>query len=319
MKVTQFQIMNKIISYKILFLFFFATFTSCEEILLVDDISDKEVTLTAPVDNAALSSTGVAFSWDNVVNADKYQLQIATPNFETPLQIVLDTLVSKKSFTTQLNIGQYQWRVRAVNSGYETSYTTRSFTIINNDDFQNNTVTLITPANNLVTKTSDQKLSWQTIIGATSYQLQILDGDNDLVKEETTSSAFINYAFGEGNYSWKVRASNGTQQTLYSSRSILVDTKAPNTPILSSPVNTSTTTAGGINFQWNRVAIVGSAEKDSIYVYTESALTNLKFKDQATSPYTKNLTAGTYYWYVKSFDQAGNESVKSTVFNFTLN
>lgn len=171
----------------------------------------------------------------------------------------------------------------------------------------------------MVTKTSDQKLSWQTIIGATSYQLQILDGDNDLVKEETTSSAFINYAFGEGNYSWKVRASNGTQQTLYSSRSILVDTKAPNTPILSSPVNTSTTTAGDINFQWNRVAIVGSAEKDSIYVYTESTLTNLKFKDQATSPYTKNLTAGTYYWYVKSFDQAGNESVKSTVFNFTLN
>lgn len=319
MKVTQFQIMNKIISYKILFLFFFLTFASCEEILLVKDISDKEVTLTAPVDNAALSSTSITFSWENVENADNYQLQIATPNFETPLQIVLDTLVSKKSFTTQLNIGQYQWRVRAVNSGYETSYTTRSFAIINNDDFQNNTVTLITPANNLVTKTSDQKLSWQMIIGATSYQLQILDGDNDLVKEETTSSAFINYAFSEGNYSWKVRATNGTQQTLYSSRSILVDTKAPNTPTLSSPANASTTTAGDINFQWSRVTIAGSVEKDSIYVYTENALSNLKFKDQAASPYTKNLTAGTYYWYVKSFDQAGNESEKSTVFNFTLN
>jgi predicted secreted protein len=311
--------MNKLISYKILSIFFILIFISCEEILLVDDISEKEVFLTAPVNNAALYSTGVSFSWENVENAEKYQLQIATPNFENPLQIVLDTLVTKNSFTQQLNIGQYEWRIRAVNSGYKTAYKSRSFAIINNEDFQNNTVTLVTPSNNLTTKTAAQKLSWQTIIGATSYQIQILDKDNDIIKEETTSSAFINYTFDEGNHTWKVRASNGTQQTLYSSRSILVDTQAPNTPILSSPVNSNTAAAGDIEFKWSRTSIAGSAEKDSIYVYNGSALTNLNFKDEAVNPYNKTMAAGTYYWFVKSFDAAGNESARSIVFNFTLN
>lgn len=292
---------------------------SCEEILMVDDISKKEVTLTAPANNIALSSSGVTFSWQAVEGADKYQLQIATPGFEAPQQIVLDTLVSKNSYTQQLNIGKYEWRIKAVNSAYETMYTKRSFEILNNDDFQNNTVILLTPSNNITTKTALQKLSWNTIIGATNYQLQILDENNTLVKEQNTESAFINFTFDEGKYTWKIRASNGITQTLYTSRSILVDTKAPNTPALSSPINASTTTNKSINFQWSRTPIEGSAEKDSLYVYTESGLKNLNFKDKGTSPYNKTLTIGTYYWFVKSFDEAGNVSSNSTVFNFTVN
>ncbi|WP_428231947.1 hypothetical protein [Flavobacterium sp.] len=48
-------------------------------------------------------------------------------------------------------------------------------------------------------------------------------------------------------------------------------------------------------------------------------MTNLNFKDRGTSPYNKTMTAGTYYWFVKSFDDAGNQSARSTVFNFTIN
>lgn len=286
---------------------------------MVDDISKKEVILTAPANNAALSSSGVTFSWETVESADKYQLQIAIPNFENPQQIIVDTLVTKNSYTQQLNIGKYEWRVRAVNSAYETAYFKRNFEILNNDDFQNNTVILLTPNNNLITKTALQKLSWNSIIGAASYQLQIFDESSTLVKEQNSEATLLNFTFEDGKYTWKVRASNGTAQTLYTSRSILIDTKAPNTPTLSSPVNASTTTNKSINFQWNRTPISGSTEKDSIYVYTESALTNLSFKDQGTSPYNKTLTAGTYYWFVRSFDEAGNQSSRSTVFNFTIN
>ena len=295
------------------------SFISCEEILIVDDISKKEVVLVAPTNNAVLSSSGVTFSWETVEYADKYRLQIATPNFDAPQQLVVDTLVTKNSFTQQLNIGKYQWRVKAVNSGYETAYSKWNFEILNNDDFQNNTVVLLTPTNNITTKTALQKLSWDAIIGATDYQLQVLDENNTILKEQSTAATLINYTFAEGKYTWKVRASNGTAQTLYTSRSILVDTKAPNTPTLSSPANASSTTSTNINFQWSRTPIAGSVEKDSIYVYTESALTNLNFKDKGTSPYNKTLTKGTYYWFIKSFDEAGNEGSRSTVFNFIIN
>ncbi|WP_119791329.1 phage tail protein [Flavobacterium anhuiense] len=300
-------------------LLFILNFISCEEILMVDDISKKEVVLTAPANNAVLSFSGITFSWENVESAEKYQLQIATPNFETPQQVVLDTIVTKNTFTQQLNIGKYEWRVKAINSAYETAYFKRSFEILNNDDFEKNTVVLVTPANNLTTKTAAQKLSWDAIIGATSYQVQILDENNTLVKDQNIETTLFNFTFDEGKYTWKVRASNGNAETLYTSRSILVDTKAPNTPAPTNPTNASTTTNTSINFQWNRTPISGSSEKDSLYVYTESALTNLNFKDKATSPYNKTLTKGTYYWFVKSFDDAGNQSARSTVFNFTIN
>ncbi|EJL65554.1 hypothetical protein [Flavobacterium sp. CF136] len=311
--------MNKSILYKLLPLVLLLALFSCEEILLVDDISDKEITLIAPANNSVLFSTGVSFSWDKIKNADKYHLQIAKPNFTSPVQIVLDTLVTSTIFNQQLNIGKYEWRVKAVNSGYETAYKTWSFEILNNDDFQDNTVVLLAPGNNLITKNVAQKLSWQSIIGASEYQLQIYDSNNVIVKEEKTSSTNIDYTFADGNFSWKVRATNGSKETLYTTRTILVDTKAPNTPVLSNPVNASSTTATDINFQFSRTSISGSTETDSIYVYNESALTNLNFKDKASSPYNKTLTKGTYYWYVKSFDEAGNTGEKSTVFSFTIN
>lgn len=311
--------MNKSIFYKLVTCVLFLAFLSCEEILFVDDISDKEITLVAPANNSVLFSTGVSFSWNQVENADKYHLQIAKPSFASPMQIVLDTLVTVTTFNQQLNIGKYEWRVQAVNSGYETGYKTWPFEILNNDDFQNNTVVLLTPNNNLITKVVTQKLSWQSIIGASEYQLQIYDSNDAVIKEESTSATSIDYTFTDGSYSWKVRASNGSKETLYTTRTILTDTKVPNIPVLTNPVNASSTTSTSINFQFSRTPVSGSIETDSIYAYNESALTNLNFKDKASNPYNKTLTKGTYYWYVKSFDEAGNVSEKSSVFSFTIN
>ena len=311
--------MNNSSFYKIISFILFLALCSCEEILFVDDISDKEIALFAPANNSALFSTGVSFSWDKVENAEKYHLQIAKPNFTAPIQIVLDTLVSSTTFNQQLNIGKYEWRVQAVNSGYVTAYKTWSLEILNNEDFQNNAVVLLTPNNNLITKIAVQILSWQSIIGASEYQLQIYDSNNAVIKEESTLATNMDYTFPDGSYSWKVRASNGSKQTLYTTRTILIDTKVPNIPVLTNPVNSSSTTSTSINFQFSRTPISGSIETDSIYAYSESALINLNFKDKASSPYGKTLTEGTYYWYIKSFDEAGNTSGESSVFSFTIN
>lgn len=311
--------MKKSLLYPFLLGILFIGFVSCEEILLETDISDEEVQLVAPANNTNFSSSGVSFTWEAVPYATKYRLQIAKPNFESPTQIVLDTLISTTSFTQQLAIGSYEWRVKALNSAYGTNYSSRFFSIASNDDFQNNTVVLSSPANNLITKTDLQSLSWQAIIGATNYQLQVYDSSNTIKLDETLTATSYSYTFPEGSYSWRVRASNGAKQTLYTSRTILVDKTAPNTPILVSPLNASTTTNTTISFQWNRTAISGSAEKDSIYIYTNSALTALQLKAEATSPYSGTLTTGTYYWYTKAFDAAGNSSAKSSTFSFIIN
>lgn len=300
-------------------LLIFLSLISCSEIVSEEDISDKYVQLTAPINNAQFVSTSVTFSWENLQDATQYQLQIAKPSFTAPLQIVLDTIVTSNSFSYQLPVGQYEWRVKALNGSYSTSYSTRTITITSNDDFQSNTVTLVTPTNNLITNLASHNLSWQAIIGATNYQLQVFDSSNTLVLDQNTSSTSYNYTFAEGSYQWRVRASNGSDNTLYTSRSILVDVTAPNTPTLVTPTNATSSSTTDVSFSWNRTSISGSSERDSIYIYTNSALTTLNSKAQATSPYSKTLTSGTYYWRVKAFDSAGNIGNVSNTFSFTIN
>lgn len=293
----------------------------CEEILMEDDISGEHVKLVAPVDAAQFNSTGITFTWEEIEYGTQYRIQIARPNFEAPLQIVTDNVTDTTSFTTQLNVGSYEWRVQGVNSGYATAFTTRSLTIVSNDDFENNSVTLTSPSNNLITNQPSQNLVWQPVLGATAYQLQIVNTTgNEIILEQEVSGTSYQSTFPEGNLSWKVRATNSSQNTLYSSRTILVDTTVPNTPVLSSPGNLSNSSDSEVTFQWTRSPIPGSAEKDSIYIYTNNELNDLEYKNQETSPYTTaSLEEGTYFWYVKSFDAAGNTSSQSTVFSFTLN
>lgn len=296
------------------------TFFSCEEILYEDDISDSRVVILAPIDDAQFYSTSVTFSWEPVENATKYQIQIASPDFDNALQIVVDTETESTSITQQLNIGNYEWRVRAMNSAYETLYTTRKFTVVSNENFENNIVVLNNPADNLKTNVLSQNLSWQSIIGATGYQLQIYDNSNVLLVNQVLSNTNFNYTFSEGNYTWKVRATNGSVSTLYSSRSILVDTTSPNTPNLTSPSNFSSVSSSSISFDWNRTAISGSVEFDSIYIYSNVGLTDLVIKDRASRPHTESITNnGSYFWFVKSFDEAGNESAVSSTFTFIKN
>lgn len=311
--------MKKISFFIIPFLFF--AFFSCEEILLEDDISDEIVQLVAPVNNADFYSTGLTLTWDPIENGKQYRIQIARPNFAHPIQIVVDEVTEKTSYSTQLNIGQYEWRIQAFNSGYSTVYSTRSFTIVSNEDFQNNTVTLLSPLDVIITNAASQNLKWEEIIGATGYHVQAINLDNNnITLEQDVTVENFNYTFPQGNFQWKVRATNGEQNTLYASRSLLVDTTSPNTPVLTTPANASTITDDEVTFQWTRTSSAnGSEEKDSIYIYKNVALTNLQYEGEQTSPYNSELPNGTYYWFVKSFDEAGNVSQQSTVFSFTIN
>jgi hypothetical protein len=294
---------------------------ACEEVLLEDDISKENVHLVAPGESAHFFSTGVTFTWDPIENGTQYRIQIAKPDFENPLQIITDNVTDTTSYTTQLNVGRYEWRVQGINSGYSTSFSTRSFTVVSNEDFAGNSITLSSPNNNLVTNTPSQNLIWQPVIGATNYHFQVTDtSGGNVVYEQDVAATNFNYNFDEGNFQWRIRASNGQQNTLYASRSISIDTTTPNVPILTSPTHLTNTSDHDVTFQWTRTGVSGSSEKDSLYIYMNNTLTSLEYKNTEMPGYsTSSLANGTYYWFVKSFDAAGNSSARSSVFSFTLN
>ncbi len=101
----------------------------CSEIIEVVDISNDQVEITAPTNNSTLTIANVNFSWGSIEYAEQYKLQIATPSFEEANQVILDTTIIATGFNQSLGAGDYQWRIRAENSDYQTVFTTQSFTI----------------------------------------------------------------------------------------------------------------------------------------------------------------------------------------------
>ena len=111
-------------------LFIVFSIVGCSDIIEVPDISNNAVTLVAPLNNATLNITTLTLSWDTVEDAENYKVQIARPDFENILQLETDSTLTGNSISVDLEAGNtYQWRVRAQNSEYETSYSTYSFTL----------------------------------------------------------------------------------------------------------------------------------------------------------------------------------------------
>jgi len=103
----------------------------CEEIINEQNITNDTINLVAPTENVTLK-TGVtiAFNWETLNGATEYQFQIAKPNFSNANQIVMDTLIQRIDFSIDsLAVNTYEWRVKALNSAYETVYTTNEFVV----------------------------------------------------------------------------------------------------------------------------------------------------------------------------------------------
>jgi hypothetical protein len=304
--------------FKYFLLLFILVNISCEEILFEVDISNSSVVLISPSDNAELPFNSIFLDWEKVEDATEYEVQIATPNFDEVQQLLLSATDSITAYEVQLNVGDYEWRVKAKNSSYETQFKTYSFKVIDVANFPDITVILESPEDNLITNEVNQNLQWQSVDGATLYRIQILE-NGTVSDEETTAIANLNYTFSEGNYNWQVRAENGVENTLYSSRNILVDITSPNTPFLTQPIDEAILTSTQVSFEWTRDPNEGSSEFDTINIYRDVNLTDLVLSDQVTSPFTTTLANGTYYWFVQAIDEAGNEGGESTVFSFTIN
>lgn len=109
--------------------------TSCEDLLEVPDISNNEVQLLAPSDSITVQQNEVNFTWNEVFEATQYHIQVADPSFDNAAQIVVDTLIVVDSayagpkFSKVLTDSNYEWRVKAQNSGYETEFSLNRFTV----------------------------------------------------------------------------------------------------------------------------------------------------------------------------------------------
>lgn len=204
-----------------------STLVNCEEIALIPDISEITPEIIAPSQATIVTATTVNFNWESIEDAEHYRIQIATPSFENASQIVLDSLVTETRFSQDLVNGDYQWRVRGENSGFNTTYTTTAFSIETEDaeplvettDLSQTEVTLRTPANNTSLNTNESiAFSWESVPNADTYTIQIVAPNFETITttvddQTIETTTFTLNSLEAGSYQWRVKATNTASET----------------------------------------------------------------------------------------------------------
>jgi len=197
---------------------------SCEEIINVENISNDTVEILAPTNNAALADGTISFNWQGLSGADGYELQIATPNFASATQIVLDSIVSANSFTKTLEAASYEWRIRGVNSAYATVYTTNGFNVVNN--LSDDTVQLSSPEDGATVAPGVIPFNWDAVSGAENYRLQIatpnFESGNTQIVDTVVTGVSFDQTLEANTYAWRVKAMNSISETAYSAYNLTV-------------------------------------------------------------------------------------------------
>lgn len=292
-------------------------FVSCKD-FIEKDITGKQVSILAPQDGFISSSLTISFWWDELDGAEQYRLQVVQPNFSSAQIVLVDTTLTGTSFTSTFSPGNYQWRIKAVNNGGDSEYSTRSFTIDSTANLSNVLVILVSPVDNYVTNNTSSTFKWNSVFNALEYRFQIINlANNGIVTDIILNTDSFVYSLpGAGSYQWQVRAQNALSNSPYASRTISIDITAPPVPTIISPLNGDTVTSP-VTLIWHRDA---SAIADSLFVYNDSLLTSQNsaiYTTDSTFLFTDTVTQN-YYWRLKSKDNAGNQSNFTATFKFRV-
>ena len=318
--------MKKIINYTIT-LSFIGILIACTKDFIVKDIKNDTVSIIAPTDNLNTPINTVTFWWNELDGAEKYNLQIVKPNFGSVLQLIVDTTITGNKFYYTFSPGTYQWRIKGINGGGSTVYTTRTLIIDTTSNLNLVSVGLTAPLANYVTSNNSVLFSWNALPSATYYDLLITSSTSSVTTTvPNISGTSHTYSFSttvgaEEKFTWQVKAFNANYQTLNNTiRSLKIDHKAPFLPAIVSPNTSSPNIRDTIYLKWNRnsssldikydIVSIGS---DSLFANTlgTTTLQTTASPIRINSIYTYSGTVIPVWWRVSSVDSVGNISNNS--------
>lgn len=284
--------------------------TGCEDIFEAN-ISEKKVILLTPADSIVSHNLNIRLQWEELDGAREYRLRIASPLLQKPDFYYLDTVILKNTYNVNLPPGNYQWQVQGRNAGYTTAFETRSFIIDSSATLNNISFNLLAPLNGSVTKNSTITFKWDNVSGASKYLFQIISTPHfdTIVYTNEFKKKFVNTNL---SYTWKVTALNALSLKESITQQFSIDTTVPLSPELRFPSIDTSFLLLPISLSWTRK--VSDVAFDSIYIFNSQMQLLPNFPKKVNS--SKYLltstdissTPGTYFWGIKSIDQAGNSS-----------
>lgn len=283
----------------------FRASTSTFILRLDDRFAPTEPTLIYPVDTATLLNPRVTFDWSDSVDANgvSYRLQVASDAGFS--QLVVDEgmlATSSLGLSSALPRGaRYYWRVGFVDN-------------LGNADFTDGRFF------DLPVKGIEYSLEIATDAGFGVHHLNrgaIAANEYALLTIEQLDPGPLYY--------WRVRAvdasGNATASTANFFRVQLADQFPPSQPVHIYPRSGEAVANANVVFDWSN-AIDGSPVQYTLHVSTNNSFTSTValVTGLTTSSHalqTPLARGGTYFWRVRSIDQAGNEGWSVTYNPFT--
>ncbi len=221
------------------------------------------------------------FSWSEVENASSYLIQISSDiDF---LNIIFEQSVTLNSHILNNELEettQYYWRVKG--EAYEvTAYWSKIWSFITQGTLAQPVLSL--PGNGSEGLTPDIPLIWQSVFGANQFNIQIasdLEFTEILVDTLTNQILYLPTTLAaECNYYWRVRASNGVDNSVWSD---IWSFSTGYNVILGNGTNYNSTTIYpapyGRRYKGARHQILVTADEFSANGGLPGLITNLSFK-----------------------------------------
>jgi hypothetical protein len=190
-------------------------------VLASSDLTNQSVILNTPTTNLYTNSTNILFTWNDLQFADSYEFElIKNLNGQTTVQ--QQTGITETNYSVNSTVydvdAEYVWKVKAVNTTTETTFTTRSIYI---DREAPNQPSLVSPNDDEIITEIDIDFNWTLGQDSGNVQSEIVsileiaqDANFNTIIETITipngASQQVSIA-NIGTYYWRVRAKDTAQ------------------------------------------------------------------------------------------------------------
>ncbi len=287
-------------------------------------LSTKPLTpsLVSPASNSQQQDTSLVLDWDVAVGADSYEIQLSTNNSFTAnlvdtTGVVPDSLpVSGLDFFTL-----YYWRVRAVNTGGESNWSS-AFNFRTKEPLPL-PPTLGNLPDSLVGAPLKPTFTWGPAPSFTdnyTFQLDTSETFASPLIDSTFFSSFFNtpdsLEIGT-DYYWRIRSNGQSGAGPFSpTRTFRTEIPAPQQPTLLSPADGAADQDTSLTLDWTAPQFADTYQVQLSTVSNFSSGLVIDTTGYAPdSILATGLTFGTrYYWRVTAEGEGGNSSWSSTFF-----
>jgi hypothetical protein len=284
--------------------------------------------LTSPADGSTGVSLTATLDWEDATGADSYDLEVAdNASFTDPVISATGITASGYSISSGVlnNNTQYFWRVRSVNAGGSSAFSSEfDFTTI---VAAPTAPVLTSPADGSTGVSLTATLDWEDSKGADSYDLEVADNAgfiNPVIS--ATGITASGYTISSGTlsnntqYFWRVRSVNAGGSSSYSGAfSFTTIVAAPGVPVLTSPADGATGQPLALTLEWEDVS---GADSYRVQVSTDAGFSTTVIDEAGLTASAHTISSGIlsnstqYFWRVNATN-AGGTSAFSSAFDFT--